>query len=121
MRYYLNINGTSFSNVSTLTVSGKYRIQSVQTNLAGDYIIDRIGNEKVSLSATLNLITDSEMQALRAAKNAISVDVTFHRGVTLTTKTMRILDFTEPSPIYFFDDINKGLRYGKLTISAEEM
>lgn len=121
MKYYLSINGTIFPNVSTLEVSGKYRKENVQTNLAGNYIVDRMGSEKISISAKLNFLEDSQMQILRAAKEAISCDMSFYRGETLITKTMRILDFTEPSPIYFFDNINRGLRYGSLTIKAEEM
>ncbi|MDE7398970.1 MAG: hypothetical protein K2N06_05515 [Oscillospiraceae bacterium] len=121
MKYYLEIDSTVFSNVSKLEISGKHRMESVQTNLAGDYVVDRIGNEKLKLSATLNLLTDEEMQVLRDAKDAISCDMTFYRGETLITKSMRILDFTEPSPIYFNGSMSKGLRYGKLTINAEEM
>lgn len=120
MKYYLSINGTEF-NASTLEAKGVYRKENVQTNLAGGLLVDRIGSEKVELSAKLNLITDEQMAVLRAARAAVSCTVIFDRGNTRTTKTMHLLDFTEPSPIYFYGDKSKGMRYGAVTVEMEEM
>lgn len=120
MRYYLKIGNTVFNNVSALTVAGSYRTENVTTTITGNYIVDRIGGEKLKITATINLLTESEMDALRAAREAMFVDVTFDRGNTRTAKTMRLSDFTEPSPLYFYGDKSKGYRYGTVTITAEE-
>ena len=120
MEYYLSINGTEF-NTSELEVKGTYRKENVQTNLAGGLLVDRIGNEKVEITAKLNLITDEQMTALRAARALISCPVIFDRGNTRITKTMRVLDFAEPSPKYFYSDKSQGMRYGSMTVEMEEM
>lgn len=120
MEYYLSINGTVF-NTSELEVKGTYRKENVQTNLAGGLLVDRIGSEKIEITAKFNLVTDEQMTALRAARSSISCPVTFDRGNSRTTKTMRILDFTEPSPIYFYGSKNQGMRYGSVTVEMEEM
>ncbi len=121
MKYYLNINGTEYPNVSELEIAGVYRMESKQTNLAGDYLIDRTGSEKVSLTAKLNLLTVEQMALLRAAREAVSCTVIFDRGDTRFEKEMHIKDFTEPSPLYFYGDKAKGIRYGSLTVEMEEM
>lgn len=121
MKYYLNINGTEYPNVSDLEITGGYRMENKQKNLAGDYLIDRTGVEKVVLTAKLNLVTNEQMTLLRAAKEAISCPVIFDRGGTRVEKEMHITDFTEPSPIYFYGDKAKGMIYGSLMVEMEEM
>ena len=121
MKYYLNINGIEYKNVSTLQIGQKYRAESVKQNLSGGYLIDRLGGEKITLTASLNMLTDAELTSLRAAVAAISCEVIFDRGATRTTKTMRVLPFTEPSPIYYYGDKEKGIVYGLIRLTMEEM
>lgn len=121
MKYYLNVNGTEYKNVSALQIAQKYRAENVQKNLSGGYLIDRLGGEKITITAILNMLTDTEMSALRTAVAAISCPVIFDRGATRTTKTMRIVPFTEPSPIYYYGDKNKGIMYGSVKLVMEEM
>lgn len=121
MKYYLNINGAEYSNVSSLQIAQKYRAESVKQNLSGGYLIDRLGGEKITLTASLNMLSDAELTALRAAVAAISCEVIFDRGATRTTKTMRVVPFTEPSPIYYYGDKSKGIMYGSIVLKMEEM
>jgi hypothetical protein len=121
MKYYLNINGAEYKNVSALQIGQKYRAESVKQNLSGGYLIDRMGGEKITLTASLNMLSDAELTALRAAVAAISCEVIFDRGATRTTKTMRVLPFTEPSPIYYYGDKSKGIMYGSIRLTMEEM
>lgn len=121
MKYYLNINGVEYKNVSTLQIGQKYRAESVKQNLSGGYLIDRMGGEKITLTASLNMLSDAELVALRAAAAAIACEVIFDRGGTRTTKTMRIVPFTEPSPIYYYGDKAKGIMYGSIRLTMEEM
>ena len=67
MKYYLKINGTEYKNVSTLKIAQQYRAEGVQKNLSGGYLIDRLGGEKVAITAKLNMLSDTELTALRAA------------------------------------------------------
>lgn len=120
MRYYVEINGTEF-NASKLEVTSLYRMENIQTNLAGDLLIDRAGNEKIKLAATFNLLTVEQMSALRAARAAVTCTVKFDRGSERVEKSMHISEYTEPSPIYFFGDKEQGIRYGSLTVEMEEM
>jgi hypothetical protein len=121
VKYYLKVNGVEYSNVSAVIVAPKYRAEKVMKNLSGGYLIDRLGGEKITLTATLNMLTDAELTALRAAVTAIACEVVFDRGATRTTKTMRIVPFTEPSPIYYYGDKNKGMIYGSIQLVMEEM
>ena len=121
MKYYLNVNGTEYKNVSALQIAQKYRAESIKQNLSGGYLIDRMGDEKITITATLNALTDEELTALRAAVAAISCEVIFDRGATRTTKTMRVVPFTEPSPIYYYGDIDKGIIYSAVRLTMEEM
>lgn len=120
MKYYLSINGTEFA-ASVLEVKSIYRRENVQTNLAGGLLIDRIGSEKLKITTKINLITDEQMIALRTARALTSCAVSFDRGNTRVTKTMHMLDFTEPSPIYFYGNKSNGMRYGSITLEMEEM
>ena len=120
MKYYLKINSSEF-NVSELETTGLYRKENRQTNLVGGLLIDHAGSEKIKLRAKLNLLTAAQMAVLRAARAEVTCSVTFDRGSERLTKTMHIAEFTEPSPIYFFGDKNKGVRYGTLSIEMEEM
>ena len=121
MKYYLSINGAEYSNVSTLQIAQKYRAESVKQNLSGGLLVDRMGGEKITLTASLNMLSDTELTALRAAVAAISCEVIFDRGATRTAKTMRVLPFTEPSPIYYYGDKEKGIMYGSIKLTLEEM
>ena len=121
MKYYLKVNNKEYNNVSSLQIAQKYRAESVKQNLAGGYLIDRMGSEKITLTASLNMLTDAELIELRSAVAAISCEVIFDRGATRTTKTMRVVPFTEPSPIYYYGDKNKGIMYGSITLRMEEM
>lgn len=120
MEYYLSIDGTEFV-ASQLEITGEYRRENQQMNLAGDLLIDRIGKEKITLKVKLNLIKPSELNIIRTARRNISCSVSFYRGILLVTKTMHIKQFTEPSPIYFFGDMNKGVRYGSIELELEEL
>lgn len=121
MKYYLKINGAEYKNCSSLQIAQKYRAESVKQNLSGGYLIDRMGGEKITLSAKINMLSDTELTALREAVAAISCEVIFDRGATRTTKTMRVVPFTEPSPIYYYGDKNKGIMYGSIALKMEEM
>lgn len=121
MKYYLKINGMEYPNVSALQITQKYRAESVQKNLSGGYLIDRLGGEKITISANVNTLTDTELTALRAAVALISCEVIFDRGATRTTKTMRVVPFLEPSPIYYYGDKGKGIMYGSIRLTLEEM
>ena len=120
MRYYVEINGMEF-NTSKLEVTSLYRMENKQTNLAGDLLLDRAGNEKTKLAATFNLLTEEQMSVLRAARAAVTCTVKFDRGSERVEKSMHISEYTEPSPIYFFGDKSNGIRYGSLTVEMEEM
>ena len=120
MKYYLKIDGTEYHNCSDLQITGTYRMQNVQTALSGDLLIDRIGGEKLTVSAKISAITPEEFKALLAAKDAIFSEWTFDRGDKRETHTMYIQDFSEPAPIYYFGDKEKGLMYGAITVTAEE-
>ena len=61
MKYYLKINDTEFSNCSALEVTCESRSESVKTTLSGKYLIDRIGSTKLSVSAKVNMLPESEM------------------------------------------------------------
>lgn len=120
MQYYFNINGTEF-NASDLKITGVYRKENVQTNLAGGLLIDRIGEEKLKLSVKLNLLTQEQMLTLRAARASVTCTATFDRGDDRVEKQMHIAQFTEPSPIYFYGNKEQGFLYGSLTITMEEV
>lgn len=121
MKYYLNINGSEFGNVSQLEITSTYRRENIQMNLAGDSLIDRIGEAKVKLNVKLNFLTADQMVLLRAAKIAFFVPVIFDRGTARVEKNMHILDFTEPSPIYVNGKLSDGVYYGTVKITMEEM
>lgn len=121
MKYFLKINGVEYQNVSSITITGKYRNESVQKNLAGGYIVDRIGTEKITLNAVLNMLTPADMAALRAARALVSCEVEFDRDNSRHKKTMRILEFIEPPPLYFYGKKEAGMIYDKINITAEEM
>lgn len=120
MRYYLKIGETEFPNVSDIQINGKYRKENVQTALSGDLLIDRIGTEKITIKAKINMLSTAELNAIMTARDVIFCEVTFDRGAERLTKTMHILDFSEPSPIYLFGDKEKGIVYNSITITAEE-
>lgn len=120
MKYYLKINNIEFV-ASKLEITSLYRMENIQTNIVGDLLIDRAGEEKIKLSVTLNLLTEDQMSVLRAARAAVTCTVMFDRGSKRVEKTMHISEYTEPSPIYFFGNKSEGIRYGMLTIKMEEM
>lgn len=121
MKYYLKINNTEYKNVSALQIGQKYRAESVKQNLAGGYLIDRFGGEKLSITVQINMISELELMDLQEAFELISCDVEFDRGSIRETRTMRILPFTEPSPLYYYGDKNKGIVYGSIRLTMEEM
>lgn len=120
MKYYVEINGTVF-NTSKLEVTSLYRMENIQTNLAGDLLIDRAGKEKTKLAVTFSLLTEDQMSVLRSARAAVTCTVRFDRGSERVEKSMHISEYTEPSPIYFYGDKTKGIRYGTLIVEMEEM
>lgn len=121
VKYYLKVNSKEYTNVSALTIKQGYRAETVKQNLSGGYLIDRLGGEKITVTAKLNMLTDTDISELRAAVGLIYCVVEFDRGNTRTSKIMRILPFTEPSPIYYYGDKAKGIVYGSITLKMEEM
>lgn len=133
MKYYLKLEGTEytegveFSNVSEMEITGIYRKENVQQNIVGDYLVDRVGKEKLTIKAKLNLLNTTEMYSLRQARERIENEFTFDRGGVRTTKKFRINQFEEPSPIYYNPvpnlegGFNYTVRYPTLTITLEEM
>lgn len=133
MKYYLKLEGdqytegVEFSNVSEMRITGVYRKENVQQNIVGDYLIDRVGREKLQITAKLNLLSTTEMYSLRQARERIENEFTFDRGGVRTTKKFRINPFEEPSPIYynpvpnFEGGYNYSVVYPTLTITLEEM
>ncbi len=99
MRYYLKIEDFEFPNVSEMEITGVYRKESIQQNLAGGYLIDRAGTEKVKINTKLNLLTSEEFYKLRMARERISNAVTYERGGVKFTKQMIVREFEEPTPL----------------------
>lgn len=120
MKYYLKIGETEFHNCSDIKIEGTYRKQNVQTALSGDMLVDRIGGEKLTVTAKISAATQEELDALLSAKDAIFSEWTFDRNNQRQTHTMLIHDFPEPAPIYYFGDKEKGLMYGAIEVTAEE-
>lgn len=131
-KYYLKIENPGefsieFSNVSEMAITGTYRKESIQQNLLGDLLIDRIGAEKVTINTRINLMNTTEMYRLRQARERIANEVSFDRGGIRTTKTMRIAEFEEPTPVYIspqsFPDgsVSYDIRYLTLNITLEEI
>lgn len=121
MKYYLKINNTEFTNCSALEVTCESRSESVKTTLSGKYLIDRIGNTKLSVSAKVNMLSESEMSVLRSAYQSIKANVTFYYGANLIVKSMRIKAFNEPSPLPYYNDRANGYIYGSVELEMEEM
>lgn len=134
MKYYLKlegseyIDGIEFSNVSEMKITGVYRKETTQQNLVGDYLVDRVGKEKLTIHAKLNLLDTTEMYRLRQARDRIENEFTFDRGGVRMTKKFRVNQFEEPTPLYYNpvpDIINGGyaytVRYATLNITLEEM
>ena len=120
MKYYLKIDGVEYHNCSDLQITGNYRMQSIQTALSGDLLIDRIGGEKLTVRAKISAVTVEEFKALQKSKDAIFSEWTFDRGDQRETHTMYIQEFDEPAPLYFYGDKDKGLMYGAIEVTAEE-
>ena len=120
MKYYIKIDNVEY-NASVLEITTVYRNENVQTNLAGGLLIDRIGTGKVNITAQLDMLTVEKMAELRKSRYAITCKVTVDRGDYRTNYNMRILNFTEPSPIYFYGDKSQGIRYGSVTLKMEEI
>lgn len=126
MRYYLKIRDYEFPNVSEMEITGTFRKESIQQNLAGSYLIDRTGAEKVKIEAKLNLLTRAEMYNLRYARNQMSNAVTYDRNGVRTTSQMIIREFAEPTPVkYTPSDTSSGVDteyiYLTLNITLEEI
>lgn len=122
MKYYLEINGHVFPNVSVLDVLETYRNETVTKTLGGDLVVERVGNRKYTINARLNMITPAYMGYLRYAK-LIATETTckFYQGETLKEINAVLSPFTEPSPIYYFGDREKGMIYGSVDIILEEV
>lgn len=122
MHYYLDINGTVFGNVSEFEIAEAYRNETVAYSLGGNITVERTGSAKTKLSATINMLTQEEMDALKnAVQLATATIVKYYQGNELRTKNMRIAPFVEPSPLYFFGDRTKGYRYGSVDLEMEEV
>lgn len=121
MKYYLKINNTEFTNCSALEVTCESRSESVKTTLSGKYLVDRIGSTKLSVSAKVNMLSESEMSVLRSAYQNIKANVTFYYGANLIVKSMRIKAFNEPSPLPYYNDRANGYIYGSVELEMEEM
>lgn len=102
-------------------MSYKYRKESLQVNLAGGYLLDRTGTQKISLSVKLNALTPSDVGYLKCAYTNGSAVVKFYVDNTLTTKTMILRNMELPSPIYYYGDRSNGIVYPSVTLSLEEM
>lgn len=122
MKYYLDINDMEFPNVSTLEIEEKYRNETKTYTLGGTLTVDRIGKTKISLTAKINMITPEQMKHLKEAVQLSTETVCkFYQGETLLEKRMKISDFSEPSPLYFYGDREQGMIYGYVEITAEEV
>ncbi len=126
MRYYLKIGDYEFPNVSELEITGVYRKESIQQNLAGGYLIDRTGTEKVKIKAKLNLLSRQEMYNLRFSRNQVSNTVTYERNGIMVTAQMIIREFEEPTPVKYQPiDPTPGLEteylYRTVNITLEEI
>lgn len=120
MKYYFSVDGTEF-NASEMEIKGVYRMENTQLNLSGGLLIDRIGNEKLTIGVKLNLLTTEQLSVLREARKNLSCTAVFDRGAQRLTKTMHIKEFSEPSPIYLYGSKSAGVRYGALNLELEEM
>ena len=121
MRYFFSINDKAFENVSKVETKPDYRSEVSKTNLGGDLLIDRTGDEKTELTVKTNMLSAEDMEFLRSSRRKMSVSVSYYEGNTLKNKTMYINPFTEPSPIYFYGDREKGLVYPTVTLKLSEI
>ncbi len=124
MRYYLKIGDYEFPNVSEMAITGVFRKESIQQNLAGGYLIDRAGTEKITINAKLNMLSWGEMYTLIMARNQISNTVEYERGDIRKTAQMIIREFEEPTPVKYDDKSNAyGARsiYRSVNITLEEI
>lgn len=121
MKYFLEIEGRSFDNVSSVIINKGYRTETKKENLGGDLLIDRVGSEKTDLQAKVNMLSDEDMKHLRSCRNKMAVAVKYYEGNTLTEKTMYLKEFKEPSPLYFYGKRENGLVYGTVTLPLTEI
>lgn len=118
---FLSIGGVTIPNVKKLEITPFYRSENTITNMAGDELTDRVGTEKLKLSATIALADNAVgMAAIRKAYADIYSTFVFYRGTELTTKTMRISAVRETTPIYLSGNRQKGVYYTNITLTAEE-
>lgn len=122
MHYYLKINDTVIPNVSKIDITETYRNETVTYSLGGSMTIDRIGNTRLNVVAKVNKIDQELMSVVKdAVRRATNTTVEFYQGNYLRTKKMRISPFTEPSPLYYFDDRTNGFIYGSFELEMEEV
>lgn len=120
MKYYLAIDGVEF-DASQMEIMAVYRRETTQTNLNGDLLVDRVGTEKLNVTAKLNLVTIDQMKTLITAREKLKCTAVFDRGADRVTKEMHLTEFTEPSPIYHYGVMAQGITYGTLEIKLEEL
>ncbi len=122
MHYYLKINDTVLPNVSELQITEAYRNETVTYSLGGTMTVERLGKAKISIKAKVNAITPEIMTALKdAVQLSVNTTVYFYQGDKLRVRKMRISPFTEPSPLYRWDDRTKGYIYGSVELEMEDV
>lgn len=122
MHYYLKINDTVIPNVSELMITEAYRNETVTYSLGGNMNVERIGVAKLNITAKVNAIDQELMTVIKnAVQLATNTTVQFYHGNELESKKMRISPFTEPSPLYLWDDRKKGYIYGSFELEMEEV
>lgn len=121
MKYTVYVGEKCFDNVSKRKISSSWRSESSTKNLGGDLLIDRTGSEKTDITITIGGLAEEDVEFLRKERAKISTEVKYFMGSTLVIKNMYLKPFSEPAPIYFFGDINKGMIYPNITLTFTEV
>lgn len=122
MKYYLKINDTVFQNVSEIEITNAYRNETISYSLGGTTTVERVGKSKLTVETKINMLSAEEMTALKnAVQLATENTCEFYQNGVLQTKKMRVLPFTEPSPLHYFGDTANEYIYGSVEIEMEEV
>ena len=122
MKYYLKVNDVELKNVSALEIQEAYRNETISYSLGGTTTVERVGTAKLHVNAKVNMIDSDEMKTLKnAVQLATNTVCEFYQNDKLVSKNMRVLPFTEPSPLYFFGDREQGYIYGSVELEMEEV
>lgn len=107
----ITINETTFDNVTDLNVRRETRRTDIRYNAQGDMLIDLV-NRKYVLEVAFGLLTEDEMNTLRALCAEIFVSVTFPAPEGTVTADFHIPE--EPAPVV--TEINGTRTYGSVKL-----